>query len=114
MSSGKAIFKSRAQMAAEAEAMIFGGGVNPDADDDTFLTGLLGAGKKQKSEGRRSTAQSAKKPPKAMEGSSMLGDSEMNADDIESELRDVVFDYEDSKALVLAADNFLNEGDIKS
>ena len=33
----------------------------------------------------------------------------MNADDIEDELRDVVFDYESSKALVLAADNFLTE-----
>jgi len=31
----------------------------------------------------------------------------MNADDIEDELRDVVFDYEGSKALVMAADNFL-------
>ena len=45
VSSGKAIFKSRAQMAAEAEAMIFGGAANPDGDDDTFLTGLM-AGKK--------------------------------------------------------------------
>ena len=35
-------------------------------------------------------------------------DSEMNADDIEEELRDVVFDYENSQALVLAADNFLS------
>ena len=35
----------------------------------------------------------------------------MNAEDIESELRDVVFDYEGSQALVAAADNFLNEGD---
>ena len=33
----------------------------------------------------------------------------MNADDIEDELRDVVFDYESSKALVLAADDFLTE-----
>ena len=49
-----------------------------------------------------------------MDGTSALGDSEMNADDIESELRDVVFDYEDSKALVLAADNFLSEGDTQS
>jgi hypothetical protein len=31
----------------------------------------------------------------------------MNADDIEEELRDVVFDYENSQALVLAADDFL-------
>ena len=31
----------------------------------------------------------------------------MNPDDIEEELRDVVFDYENSQALVLAADDFL-------
>ena len=37
----------------------------------------------------------------------MRADSEMNADDIEDELRDVVFDYESSKALVMAADDFL-------
>ena len=43
-----------------------------------------------------------------------MGDSEMNADDIESEFRDVVFDYEGSKALALAADNFLSEGDTQS
>ena len=113
VSSGKAIFKSRAQMAAEAEAMMFGGGAADGAgDDDTFLTGLL-AGKKQKSEGKRSATHSAQKPPKA-EARSLMGDSEMNADDIESELRDVVFDYEGSKALALAADNFLSEGDTQS
>ena len=39
----------------------------------------------------------------------MQADSEMNANDIEDELRDVVFDYESSKAVVLAADNFLTE-----
>ena len=94
-------------MAAEAEAKIFGGGAEA-GDDDTFLTGLL-HGKKQKSEGRRSV-QSAQKPP-AAESRSVFGDSEMNAEDIESELRDVVFDYEGSQALVAAADNFLNEGD---
>lgn len=100
-------------MAAEAEAMMFGGGPADGAgDEDTFLTGLM-AGKKQKSEGRRSATFSAQKPPKA-EARSLLGDSEMNADDIESELRDVVFDYEGSKALVLAADNFLSEGDTQS
>ena len=37
----------------------------------------------------------------------MDADSEMNAEDIEEELRDVVFDYENSQALVLAADDFL-------
>jgi hypothetical protein len=31
----------------------------------------------------------------------------MNEHDIEDELRDVVFDYENSQALVLAADDFL-------
>lgn len=31
----------------------------------------------------------------------------MNDQDIEEELRDVVFDYENSHALVLAADDFL-------
>ena len=33
----------------------------------------------------------------------------MNASDIQEELRDVVFDYEGSKALVLAADGFLTD-----
>jgi len=37
----------------------------------------------------------------------MRADSEMNAEDIEDELRDVVFDYESSKALIAAADGFL-------
>ena len=37
----------------------------------------------------------------------MAQDSEMNPDDIEEELRDVVFDYENSQALVLAADQYL-------
>jgi len=36
--------------------------------------------------------------------------SEMDIDDIEDELRDVVFDYENSQALVAMADNFLHEG----
>mmetsp|Transcript_11935 Transcript_11935/g.18422 ORF Transcript_11935/g.18422 Transcript_11935/m.18422 type:complete len:90 (-) Transcript_11935:421-690(-) len=37
----------------------------------------------------------------------------MNPDDIEEELRDVVFDYENSQALVVAADQFL-KGDTSS
>jgi hypothetical protein len=41
---------------------------------------------------------------------SVMADSEMNDNDIEDELRDVVFDYEGSQALVLAAEDFLNEG----
>ena len=36
--------------------------------------------------------------------------SEMDVDDIEDELRDVVFDYENSQALVVMADNFLGDG----
>jgi len=34
----------------------------------------------------------------------------MDIDDIEDELRDVVFDYENSQALVVMADNFLAGG----
>ena len=34
----------------------------------------------------------------------------MDMEDIEDELRDVVFDYENSQALVVMADNFLGEG----
>ena len=34
----------------------------------------------------------------------------MDIDDLDDELRDVVFDYENSQALVLMADNFLGEG----
>jgi hypothetical protein len=41
---------------------------------------------------------------------SVMADSEMNENDIEDELRDAVFDYEGSQALVLAAEDFLNEG----
>ena len=42
--SGKAIFKSKAQMAAEAEARIFGGGAD---GSDTFLTDLMQGKKKE-------------------------------------------------------------------
>jgi len=65
-SSGKAIFKSKAQMAAEAEARIFsGGGPGPGdaAGGDTFLTDLM-QGKKQTSE-RKPPSQSALKPKPA-------------------------------------------------
>ena len=34
----------------------------------------------------------------------------MDIDDIEDELRDVVFDYENSQALVVMAENFLGDG----
>ena len=90
-------------MAAEAEAKIFNQG---NTQDDTFLTGLM-HGKKQASEGRRSSAHSARKPL----GKDARADaySDMNANDIEDELRDVVFDYENSQALVLMADHFLND-----
>jgi hypothetical protein len=54
-------------------------------------------------------AGSALKPRAPGDSQSMYVDSEMNADDIQEELRDVVFDYEGSKALVLAADGFLTD-----
>ena len=84
-------------MAAEAENKMFG-----DPGDDTFLTGLM-SGKKPNS-ARRQSAGSAQK---VKETASVITDSDMNPDDIEQELRDVVFDYENSKDLVNAADNFL-------
>ena len=64
--SGKAIFKSKAQMAAEAEARLFGGsGLQTDvaggSSGDTFLTDLM-QGKKQTNDARRASAQSAMKP----------------------------------------------------
>jgi hypothetical protein len=77
-------------MAAEAEAKVFGG----EERDETFLTDLM-MGKKQQSE-RKARATPVPET-----------DSEMNDQDIEDELRDVVFDYENSQALVLAADDFL-------
>lgn len=43
--SGKAIFKSKAQMAAEAEARLFGGGAADGGD--TFLTDLMQGKKKE-------------------------------------------------------------------
>ena len=91
-------------MAAEAEAKVFGAQHN---EDDTFLTGLM-QGKKQASEGRRSSAHSARKPV-SRDAKPDHAYSDMNAADIEEELRDVVFDYENSQALVLAADDFLND-----
>jgi len=63
-------------------------------------------GKKQASE-RKPSAQSALKPKPSGDAQSMRADSEMNAEDIEDELRDVVFDFESSKALLAAADGFL-------
>ena len=62
--------------------------------EDTFLTDLM-MGKKQQSEKKQ-------RPSVQQEV-----ESEMNENDIEDELRDVVFDYENSQALVLAADDFL-------
>lgn len=64
-------------------------------EDNTFLTDLM-MGKKQQSEKK------IKRPSSVRDQ-----DSEMNDQDIEEELRDVVFDYENSHALVLAADDFL-------
>ena len=110
VSSGKAIFKTktRKEMAQEAEAKMYekmaGGG---GGGSDTFLTGLGG---------KKKSSRSAAKPPTGassnIDGRSSVADSEMNAADIEDELRDVVFDYEGSKELVLAADAFLAEGKI--
>ena len=103
--SGKAIFKSKAQMAAEAEAKMFGD-KTVQGEGDTFLTDLV---KPKKPESKRPPAHSAMKPKttRGNDSASVLADSEMNADDIEDELRDIVFDYENSQAMVLAADNFL-------
>ena len=100
-------------MAAEAEAKLFGGasqasGGHNDAGGDTFLIDLM-AGKKQASEGRRSSARSAAKPG-GVRGGRAEAYSEMDIDDIEDELRDVVFDYENSQALVVMAENFLGDG----
>lgn len=86
--SGKAIFKTKREMAQEAEARMFekmagGGGAGAS---DTFLTGLA----------KKKPARSASKRGAGSEidGRSSVADSEMNAADIEEELRDVVFDYE--------------------
>lgn len=97
--SGKPNFKTRAQMAAEAEAKIFT--PSKETEDDTFLTGLM-VGKRQGSEaGKRKLTQSAAKP--------IVDQEQQSEQDLEDELRDVVFDYENSKALVAMANNFLEE-----
>ena len=57
--SGKAIFKSKAQMAAEAEARMFGAGTPSKDEDGTFLTDLMGGAKKPD---RHGSAKSALKP----------------------------------------------------
>ena len=85
--SGKAIFKTKREMAQEAEARMFekmGGG---GGGSDTFLTGLGGKKKPARSAAKRGAASE-------IDGRSSVADSEMNAADIEEELRDVVFDYE--------------------
>ena len=81
-------------MAAEAEAKMFGGAA-AQGDGDTFLTDLI---KPKKPEPKRPPAHSAMKPKtqRGNDGGSVMADSEMNADDIEDELRDIVFDYENS------------------
>ena len=79
-------------MAAEAEAKMFGGPPPKDEQGDTFLTDLM-MNKQQNSEKKRQVNNSAIKPGGAR---GFDADSEMNADDIEEELRDVVFDYENS------------------
>lgn len=65
------------------------------ADASTFITGL--AAKKTKSASRAN---------RTRRSDVSVTDSEA-ADDLESEMRDVVFDYEGSKDLVAAADDFL-------
>lgn len=114
--SGKAIFRTRAQMAAEAEARAFGGTPHKDGPDgDTFLTDLLVGGKKQSAGGSakgKSTKSAAKPPTHRRDGLNVDQDSEMQ--DLEEELRDVVFDYENSQAVVAMADNFLKGGNPKS
>lgn len=91
-------------MAAEAEAKLFGA---PSNDDDTFLTGLMNG---KKGSERRNSAHSARKPAVATrDNRPNQAYSDMDANDIDDELRDVVFDYENSQALVLMADDFLND-----
>ena len=61
--SGKAIFKSKAQMAAEAEAKIFGGGTpSKEVEGDTFLTDLMMGKRPSESARSKKNAQSAVKP----------------------------------------------------
>ncbi len=90
-------------MAAEAEAKLFSNGA-AGGDGDTFLTDLMKDNRKMNSELKRQPSyQSAMKQKSVYRD----GDSEMNAEDIEDELRDVVFDYENSKQLILQADDYL-------
>lgn len=80
-------------MAAEAEAKLFGG-PSAQGEGDTFLTDLV---KPKKAEAKKPPASAMKpKTQRGQDSSSVLADSEMNADDIEDELRDIVFDYENS------------------
>jgi hypothetical protein len=88
-------------MAAEAESKFFNNGAS-GGDRDTFLTDLMQDNKKNNSEMKRPQQSKMKAKP----GNRDTG-SEMNDEDIEDELRDIVFDFEQSKALVLDADNFL-------
>ena len=95
-------------MAAEAESRAFGGTPLKEEEGDTFLTDLIGGPKgKGDSAKRPKGTKSAVKP----KGANFETDSEMQ--DIEEELRDVVFDYENSQAVVAMADNFLKGGDPK-
>lgn len=101
-------------MAAEAEARAFGGtpAKEAEADGDTFLTDLLVGGKKQPSESslkQKATKSAAKPPTNRREALNLDQDSEMQ--DFEDELRDVVFDYENSQAMVAIADDFLKGND---
>jgi len=89
-------------MAAEAEAKMFAGGTpSKEVEGDTFLTDLM-MGKRPSESSRRNTAKSAMKPQR----------DDYSEQDLDEELRDVVFDYENSQALVAMANNFI-EDDVK-
>ena len=78
--SGKAIFKSKREMAQEAEAKMFEK-MNGDAGGSTFLTGL--------------NARKAKSAQKKRSTTTSVAESDSHID--EEELRDQVFDYDQSK-----------------
>ena len=59
------------------------------------------------SEGRRTPSHSASKPKLNQSKSVRAADSEMEIDDFYDEMRDQVYDYENSQALVLMADEYL-------
>ena len=80
---------------------MFGGGGTPskDHEGDTFLTDLM-MGKRPPESARKKSNQSAMKSNR---------DYDQSEQDLDEELRDVVFDYENSQALVHMANNFLED-----